>query len=129
MACFENFTKMKITRKRLGRSELPPLRRWESTLRQTAKHPVTLRAVSQPGPATLYFFHFRSNEIYSRDDEGAFFTSLSEAYDDALSSAREMIAQKLLTYVAVPWESVIEIVGEDGVVLDVVTFREAAGLA
>jgi hypothetical protein len=101
----------------------------EGTLRQTAENTATLGAAPQPEPARHYLFHSRSDEMDSRDDEGAVFTSFSEAYQEALNSAREMIAQKLLTYVPIPWESLIEIADKDGAIVHVVTFRDAAGLS
>lgn len=74
-----------------------------------------------------YYFHIRANGVLEEDLEGGEFPSLDEAYMEALESAREMIAEKVLSNEVIDGQ-IFEIVDEDGVLLRQVPFKSAIRL-
>jgi hypothetical protein len=81
-----------------------------------------------PQRLARYFFHHRYAQHFCPDREGACFETLEAARYEARQSVREMISHTLLTDDIVRWESAIEIVDEQGQIVQVVSYLEAADL-
>jgi hypothetical protein len=81
-----------------------------------------------PERLARYFFHHRDAQHFCPDREGACFETLEAARYEARQSVREMISHTLLTDDIVRWESAIEIVDEQGQIVQVVSYLEAADL-
>lgn len=82
--------------------------------------------VRLPDRLTRYFFHYRDAHHFYLDPEGACYETLEEARLEARQSVRELISHTLLTDETVRWESTIEIVDEQGQIVYVVSYLEAA---
>jgi hypothetical protein len=76
----------------------------------------------------LYFLHQRRGSSVLRDEEGAEFADLSEAREEALQAARELIAGSVKTSGKLDLSPVFEIVGLDGKRLAEVPFEDAVTL-
>lgn len=74
-----------------------------------------------------YFFHVRSHEGFSEDHEGTEFKTDALARIEAVQSAREMMAEKILKGEIIDGE-VFEIVREDGSLVEVLPFRSVVRL-
>lgn len=74
-----------------------------------------------------YFFHVRSHDGLSEDHEGTEFRTDALAHSEAIQSAREMMAEKILKGELVDGD-VFEIVREDGSLLEVLPFRSVVRL-
>ncbi|MGF6178955.1 DUF6894 family protein [Ensifer sp. 4252] len=71
---------------------------------------------------TRYFFHIRYGDSLVLDPEGAEFPSIDLAREEAVSSAREILAQRVKQGDPLEAES-FEITTEDGQVMSTVPFR------
>ena len=74
-----------------------------------------------------YYFHVRSHDSLDEDPEGAEFSSLDAAHNEAVRAAREIIAEKVLSDDIIDGQS-FEITAEDGTVLGDVPFRSVLRL-
>jgi hypothetical protein len=81
-----------------------------------------------PEGLARYFFNHRDALHFCLDREGACFETLEAARYEARQSVRELISHTLLTDDIVRWESAIEIVDEQGQIVQVVSYLEAADL-
>lgn len=74
-----------------------------------------------------YYFNIRSHDSFEKDSEGAEFSSLDDAYDEAIQAAREILAEKVLAADVIDGQR-FEITAEDGTVLRDVPFRSVLRL-
>lgn len=81
------------------------------------------RISNSPKTMPRYFFHVREGSLLNRDDEGQELPNAEEARREAVSSAREMLGEKLLHGGSLNHRS-IEIADETGHVVDVVYSRD-----
>lgn len=72
---------------------------------------------------TTYFFHIREGDLVLEDPDGSEHPDLAGAIAEAKLGARSLIAEKIKLGQAILPAS-IEITGQDGEVLWVVTFRD-----
>jgi hypothetical protein len=75
-----------------------------------------------------YYFHIRNGEDLARDPEGAEFATLDLARAEAIKSARELLSQRVLRGDLVNGES-FELTSDDGVVAEIVKFKDVMRLA
>ena len=76
---------------------------------------------------TRYYFHVRNHGVLEEDLEGAEFSSVEAAYDEALKAARKIVAEKVLADDVINGHC-FEITAEDGEVVSRVPFRSALRL-
>ncbi|SFB64640.1 hypothetical protein SAMN03159496_06519 [Rhizobium sp. NFR07] len=75
-----------------------------------------------------YFFHIRDGANLTKDTEGAEFENIDLAKDEALRSARELLAQRLLNNEVIDGQS-FEITDDNGVIVERVLFKDAMRLS
>ncbi len=75
-----------------------------------------------------YFFNIRMRAGLVRDLEGADYATPALAREEALSVARELIGNRLISGEPVDWGTEVEIEQDDGLSAGKVSFFEAAGL-
>ena len=74
-----------------------------------------------------YYFHIRDGQDLAPDPEGAEFESLEAARVEAINSARELVAQRILRGDVVDGQA-FELTSEDGKVADIVRFKDVMRL-
>jgi hypothetical protein len=74
-----------------------------------------------------YYFHIRDGQDLAPDPEGAEFESLEAARMEAIHSARELVAQRILRGDVVDGQA-FELTSEDGEVADIVRFKDVMRL-
>ena len=75
-------------------------------------------------PMPRYFFHVREGSVLNRDEEGQELPNAEAARREAISSAREILGEKLLHGGSLNHRT-IEIADETGHVVDVIHSRDA----
>ncbi|MEH6692865.1 MAG: hypothetical protein V7774_16885 [Pseudorhizobium pelagicum] len=68
-----------------------------------------------------YYFHIREGGVLERDNEGADFACHEDAQQEAMSSAREMVAEAVLRDEIIDGRA-FEITEEDGTIIATVPF-------
>jgi len=74
-----------------------------------------------------YYFNIRKDGVLEKDEEGAEFNALGDAYEDAVQAAREILAEKLLSGEVIDGHR-FEITSDDGTVLKEVPFKSVMRL-
>ncbi|MDR6821083.1 hypothetical protein J2X76_006283 [Neorhizobium sp. 2083] len=75
----------------------------------------------------LYYFHIRENGLLREDPEGAEFATLDQATEEAMRSAREILAEKVSQGRVVDGQ-VFEITDEEGTVRATIPFKSVLRL-
>jgi hypothetical protein len=75
-----------------------------------------------------YYFHVRHHEALVRDPEGTEFETLELAYGEAVHSAREILAERLLKGEIIDGE-VFEITLESGEIVATIPFKDTVRIA
>jgi hypothetical protein len=73
---------------------------------------------------TRYFFHIRDGGVLIEDPDGTECEDVAAARIEALSSARDLLAERLRGHEVLDGQT-IEIWSEDGTLVDVVLMRDA----
>lgn len=74
-----------------------------------------------------YYFHVRKDGVLEEDPEGAVFSTVDDAYDEAIKAAREILAEKVAVGDLIDGNR-FEITSEEGDILREVPFRLALRL-
>ncbi len=77
---------------------------------------------------TRYFFHVRKHGNLTLDPEGDEFDTLDLAYEEAVASAREIVAQHVAVGESIADEQ-FEITTETGKIVKIIPFRSIVNLS